>query len=521
MLPYSNRSKLLVPIGLVSLVSGRLLLQVMLYRFGFISLSADEFGRVVLAARWAQNPHTVWSGVWLPFHMYMFGTALRLKWDMLYVPRIIVILMGVISILLMYVLTNRLLESRRIGLISAFLLAVNPVHIWLSSTPLTGIPHLTLVLAAILSLVVHLKHGRQFYIYLGAFMLALANGFRFEAWMLSVVFSLSLVGRGILLYKRKELDFKQSLNLIFGAIIPWLFPIAWVVGSWLATGNPLSFMQSINSYKLTWYGPTSSYRNYLATSLKIDPYATILVVLALVVCLLRHRRSCAVRWYVTMAVVPFALFAYLHGGQIEPQGNYFRYLAFFVFITYPAIAYLIDTGANLVTKSRTVNAILLVLIMGIMGTTQTHMTFQFANDPAADGLEVGQRIRALRSEHPELSQRPVLIELSYWQYLAIHVGANDASSIIYDRELDLERRQSVSLLVTDVEAFRDCVSLYGFSYIIVKSPELRDRVESNLKMSSSEEVNSYVFYQVPESFLERSTTTEHPCPSSFGTGNWE
>ncbi len=100
MFPYTNRNKLLIPIGLVSLVSGRLFLQVMLYRFGFMSLSADEFGRTVLAARWARDPHAVWSGVWLPFHMYLFGAALRLKWEMLYVPRIIVTVFGFISMTL-------------------------------------------------------------------------------------------------------------------------------------------------------------------------------------------------------------------------------------------------------------------------------------------------------------------------------------------------------------------------------------------------------------------------------------
>jgi hypothetical protein len=517
MFPYTNRSKLLVPIGLVSLVAGRLFLQVMLYRSGFMSLSADEFGRTVLAARWAQNPQAIWSGVWLPFHMYLFGTALRLKWEMLYVPRIIVTVFGVISILLMYLLTSRLLESRRIGLISAFLLTVNPVHVWLSSTPLTGMPNATFALGGILSLVLYLKYNKQRYIYLGAFALALANGFRYEAWMLSVLFSLALIGNGILLYKRGKFDSRQLFNLAFGYIIPWLFPIAWIIGNYVETGNPLYFLESIRAYKLTWYGQGISYLNYLKTFLKIDPYATVLAVFGLGICLLHYPKSWAMRWYVATMVVPFALFAYLHGGQVEPQGNYFRYLGFFTFLIYPAIAYLIDFGVSSVAKSQMSKIILLMLVLGIIGTTQTHKVFQFVNDPSADGLAVGQRIRALRSEHPEISQRPMLIELSYWQYLAIHVGANDISLIVYDRDLDFERRQSLSLLVTDIEAFRDCLTLCRFSYIVVKSPELRNIIENNLEILPSEEINSYVFYQVPESLFEGSATTHYSCPLTFGS----
>jgi hypothetical protein len=512
-----DRNKLLILLSLSLLVSGRVLLQLFLYRSGFISLSADEFGRTILAARWAQSPHTVWHGVWLPFHMYIFGTALRIIWEMLYVPRIIVISLGAISILLMYMMASRLLESRRIGLISAFLLAANPIHVWLSSTPLTAIPNATLIFATVLSHILYLKRNEQKYIFFGAFSLALANGFRFESWMFSIIYSISLVGNGTLLYWRKELDFRQSLYLVFGAIIPWLFPIAWIVGNYVETDNPLFFLEFVRSYKLTWYGQSRSYRNYLETFLIIDPFATVLAIFGFVICLLRNSRSSAVRWYVTMAIVPFALFAYLHGGQKEPQGNYFRYLAFFVFFSYPVVAYLIDLGVNFVVKSRKMHRILVVLIIGLLCATQINMAFQFVNDPAAEGLEVGKRIKTLRSEYPELSQRPVLIELSYWQYLAIHVGANDISSLLYDRELDTDLRQSPSLLVTDLEAFRNCLSYFDVSFVIVKSPDLRNIIESDLLLMPSEEIGSYNFYQIPWSLLEGDMTNQL-CPLTFGSG---
>nr|MBC8446001.1 glycosyltransferase family 39 protein [Chloroflexota bacterium] len=485
--------------GVMLLLIARLGLQVLLYRSGFKALTADEFGRTVLAARWAQSPYMAWYGAWLPFHMYIFGTALLLEWNLLCVPRVITVLLGVISIVLMYQLTSSLFESRETGLVSAVLLAVNPIHTWLSSTPLTGMPQTTLVLASTLGFTLYLKSKRQRYVYISAFMLALANGFRYESWMVSIVFSLYLIGEGILHFWRKDSDIRQLLTLMVAASIPWVFPLGWIIGNYMETGNPLYFLASVKSYKLTWYGESRSYNHYLQTFLKIDPYATALGVLGLLICLLRCRKSRAIQWYVAMAVIPFSVFAYLHGGQIEPQGNFFRYLALFIFISYPGVACLIDLGINFVAKSQTTRMILLVLILGIMVTTQTRATFQFVNDPAADGLEVGRGIRLLRSEHSDLSQRPMLIELSYWQYLAIHVGANDISLLVYDRELDFERRQSSSLLLTDVDAFCSCLALYNISYIIVKSPELRDVVENDLAMRPSEEINNYVFYEVPES----------------------
>ena len=485
-------------LGIILLLIAKLSLQVLLYRSGFEALTADEFAWTVLAAHWAQSPYAAWSGRWLTFQRYVFGTALRLRWDLLYVPRAIVILLGAISIVLMYQLASRLFESRKIGLVSAILLAVNPVHAWLSSTPLAEMPQMTLILASMLNFVLYLKSKRRRCIYVSAFMLALAGGFRYESWMFSIVFSLYLIGEGILQFWRKDADIKQSLTLIAMAFIPWMFPVAWIIGNYMEMGDPLYFITGKKLYKLTWYGPGRSYNYYLQTFLKIDPYATVLGVLGLVICLLRYRKSRAIQWYVAMAVIPFSVFAYLHGGQIEPQGNFFRYLALFIFISYPGVACLIDLGINFVAKSQTTRMILLVLILGIMVTTQTRTTFQFVNDPAADGLEVGERIRALRVEHPELSQRPVLIELSYWQYLAIHVGANDISLLMYDRELDIEHRQTSSLLLSGPDTVRKYLALYDISYVVVRSPELEEAVEQALGILPFEEVNAYFFYQIPD-----------------------
>jgi len=337
-------------LGIILLLIARLGLQVLLYRSGFRALTADEFGRMVLAAKWAQGPHMVWHGVWLPFHMYMFGTLLWLKWDLLHVPRAIVVLLGLISIVLMYQLASKLFESRKIGLVSAILLAVNPVHTWLSSTPLTEMLNTSLVLAFILNITQYLRSKKQLCLYVSAFMLALANGVRYESWMYSIVFSLYLIGDGVLQFWRKNPNIKQSLTFIATAFVPWMFPVAWIFGNYIETGDPLYFATETELYKLTQYGANSSYNSYLQTFLKIDPYATVLSVVGLVACLLSHRKSSAVKWYVAIAFIPFFLFAYLHEGQIEPLGNYLRYLAPFIFITYPAVAFLIDLAINLIAK---------------------------------------------------------------------------------------------------------------------------------------------------------------------------
>ncbi len=45
----------------------RLFIQIALYHDGFISLTADEFGRTIVAARWSEHPTLTGGGSWLPF----------------------------------------------------------------------------------------------------------------------------------------------------------------------------------------------------------------------------------------------------------------------------------------------------------------------------------------------------------------------------------------------------------------------------------------------------------------------
>jgi len=187
---------------LVLILIGRLALHVLLYRSGFMALTADDFGRIVVAGQWAQQPHAIWQGPWLPLHTYVFGSLLRLDWDLLYLPRVISIGVGLGAIVLMYQLAARLFGRPLIGLLSAFLLAVNPVHLWLSSTPLTEGPYILLVLGAMSSMALDLEEHKPNRLYLSAVLLAFAGGIRFEGWLVSAAFSIWVLGRTLLLRRR-------------------------------------------------------------------------------------------------------------------------------------------------------------------------------------------------------------------------------------------------------------------------------------------------------------------------------
>jgi hypothetical protein len=499
-------------LALVLLLLCRGFIQFGLYRAGYISLTADEFSRTVLAARWMEHPSWIWVGAWLPLHIYMLGTALFLGGDLLWAPRLLTLFSGAASILLMYRLASSLFDSPKVGLLSAFILSLNPAHVWLAGTPLSEAPNAMFLLAAIWMFSLYLKNTRQAFLFTAACCLALANGLRFESWLISILFSLVVLGECVLERLRRCAPARRLIQLISAAAIPWIFPAGWLIGNYIETRNPFYSLQAIKAYKFQWYAHNTAYGTYIETFLRIDPYLTVLGMLGIVVCLLRYKKSKPVRWYAAAATIPLAVNILLQGGQVEPPGNYIRYLALFTFLLVPAFGYLVAASAQGISPKA--YKIGLVLFLGLVGFTQIRTTFRFSNDPSADGLAVGLAIRELRAQNPAIADRPVIIELAYWQYLAIVVGANDMEGVLYDRVKGTVAAQNQSLLLTDASLFQSCLGAYHASYVIVKDPPLREAVESKLKLQPAMEVNGYTFYPTDDNLSTLTESSPRDCPLS-------
>ena len=355
-------------------------------------------------------------------------------------------------------------------------------------------------------------------LFVAAFTLLIANGFRFEAWIASVLLTLTFGGRAVWIYVKRKDQIREPLTLLVAAAFPWLTPAAWIVGNYLNNGDPFFFAKAVHNYNLHWYGSDASYDKYVGVFAKIDPYLTTLGLLAILVCLFLHKRSRSIQWYAAAILIPFAIYLLMQGGQPEPPANDMRYFAMYLFLFYPALGFMLVTSVNVIPRE-TLKWGILVLLLAIVATTQIRAAFRFTNDPAADGLTVGLEIRELRAQNPDIAARPIMIEVSYWQYLAIHVGANDMNTLVYDRELDVITRKPQSLLLTDPARFQTCLKFYNISYVIVQDAQLRAIVEEQLHLRPTKEINRYAFYPVSADLLRAAPTDPAPaCPLPFGSG---
>ena len=474
----------------------RVILQILVYRHGFLSLTADDFGRVLLADHWSKTNLINWFGNWLPVYLVFFGSFLKVFRDLLWTPRLIAAGCGIAALVMMYFLCAQLFKNSLVALLSMFLFAVSPAAIWLSSTPLTEMPYTLLVLVFLTAFIRYWETDRYRYLILSALILSLASGLRFEAWVLTGLFGLLLFGRIARRVHQKKLQRREWVLASLSILIVGIVPVLWSLGNYLHYGDPFFYFSDIKSYKSIWYGHDVSFFNYLKILFLLDPWLTSLGAFAFLFSLWRSRKSNPVLVYMAYGFLPFIIFILLHGGQNEPTGNYIRYLAPFLFPLYPLFARLLLSFTNRLIKPKNLAKLgLTLLVLGIT-LTQLLTTFNNTNDPSSLGLAVGTALKELRANRPELADRFVVIELTYWRYLAIQVGANDTTHILYDRLLDLKDRKTSSYISSDWAVFNSCLTEYNVSFIILRDPALQKIVEENLAVQPVKIVGDYAFYDL-------------------------
>ena len=81
---------------------------------GFRAISDDDYSRVVIAARFAQHPSLDPSGTsWLPLPFWLYGVPMAIFGDSLSTARVVAVLLGAGSSVLVWVAARQLGLSER------------------------------------------------------------------------------------------------------------------------------------------------------------------------------------------------------------------------------------------------------------------------------------------------------------------------------------------------------------------------------------------------------------------------
>ncbi len=167
-------------------------------------------------------------GFWLPLYQLISALLNVVIRNGFYSGKIVSALFGAGACLFVYAITLRLTASRRVALIMFLLIALNPLHIFYSSSAMTEMPHAFFIAGAL-----YFVLGRRWVV--AAIFGALAGLTRVEGWMLIVLIAII------------QFIWERRVS-IFPIIIQLTAPIFWFYVSWKATGNWLACFQQRQEY---------------------------------------------------------------------------------------------------------------------------------------------------------------------------------------------------------------------------------------------------------------------------------
>jgi hypothetical protein len=501
-----------VPLVLVTLVSLKTVLQLTLFAFGYSLYEADDFARA-LKSDYLAHHHQLAPGAdlgyWpmvagstqLPFADYFFAIGLALYRDPYLTPKIVNSIVSTAGAIAAYFL-GRELFGRTAGLITASLFAFLPWTVWLGFSGMpSDLPSVLLMTLFGIFVFRWLRSSEPASLLTAAGFLAVANGFRYENWMYTGVFSLLVVWSTALWWKTGQLQRRTMMAVIGALTLVMVFPIVYMAYSYYTSGELLpeykaaAFMISPDG---TAPARTSSISIPVLAlgSFPFELIASIAGVAAFV--RTDHRRP--YRLYLLLVGVTFVLFATMVRWQLPSYGGIARYLMSFMTLLLPFAGFLLARLLRTPAIGWNASAVLITTFVCVLGAFDIVRAFNYpGRDFPKDALSAGWTLRGLQETGTIRPDARILIERAEdWGDEGIVVLANRAERFVVLNEraylqsalLGEETKRPAAVALSDNEGVRGNVCARDFQAEACKQ-SLRDGRFSVVILSSPERVRSF------------------------------
>jgi len=472
----------------VSVVSIGCLLALVFYVYarGFISLSVDEFSKVMVAWRGLQAPRVWFSWLWLPGHFLLLAIAYIGIGDLLTASRVVSILGGVVVVFGMYRLCKQIGDSWAGG-IAAALCATHPLVVWLSATGLVDILYAA---SFFLGLSYYVQQPRTAsHLYIACALFAISCAFHYNAWV-----AVAPLGAVIAfdIWRRRD-----RLSLSLGLCMIVVVPLAWCIWNWLRDGDFFSFLhqqveESTTTYE-KWGASPPSMKSavfwLVETTLR---YNTILVALAVasVAGLLtvgKGKRVILIIWFVLLVFTGGFILLFIRGGF--PTAFPDRYVLVPSLLMIALSSYALS---RLVASQDHYVRVFAVLLFGATLTVNFALTRHppLPHDRVWEAVMVADLLRKERGA----GVGKVLLESKGSNAVVVQVFLNNPRMIIEDRAIERYPEQK-SFLMQPKEVIGRFAQENGIDRIAVWS----DRVHAHVNefgLQSLGRAGSYTVYSL-------------------------
>ena len=491
-------------IYLIGLNLVRLGVQIALYQHGFISFAADEFARVIRAATWAAQPSinilADVQGTWLPLEKYLNGLAILIWPDVILAPRVTVFIASCLLIATLYFLAQHLFRSRTVAVLATLLISIQPWFVWLSGTPMLEMYYFALFFTGLLMLLIWLREKRRGY-WLGAGICFLfATGFHVQSWTLINLVNLLTLPVLYKFFRRREYGnvFKLASFYVLGNGLIIGFGLI----EYFYTGELFAFLAKHTTYSRWYYGgyDVSISEKFLYYPRLLTRNVSFAVWIGLAISLPFLVQAEERKWKLfslLVAISSLILNSVMNIFSGPPSAAPDRYSIFHVVILTLYISYGIYSLSKLGGRSRAkfsgklagLTAVFLLAYLMWWGAVR------FPNYPegmSLDSVEVGRTLFTLLEKNPGV----YMVELRYWDFLAVDLTSQHYSEIIFDRERNSQDRNTPSIFFQDPAQICENLMMPNLRYVLLIDEELKIRAEQVKLLRRLQTVGRWTIYEI-------------------------
>jgi len=496
------------------LLSIKIVLQLYLYHLGFVSVSADEYSRGILAARWAllrDLPTALYTGTWLPFELYLNGLSLMIWDNLIWTPRITVIIFSCFLLVYFLKLVQYLYDLYPVTLIAGLFLIFNPWFIWLSGTPMLDIYYLAPFTGGLFYFLKWTNTNSNQYLVISTLLFAFSTGFHFQSWILVNAVNLAACYFIWVMYKQKK--YKHIFMLIGFFIGNNLFTFIYLAAEIITTGEFLHFVSShtvgtklyydgyeVGLLRKLYYYPrlVATWGNLVWIFLPIGLYWLGAV-----------SKKIPKLFPFAIGVISLVVFSIFNLFSVPASAAPGRYSLPFIllFIPYSALgvhALFKESGYFTNIRLRRVLAVALVTFILVANFA---LASNFVSTTDKTAIKVGYYLNSLLKSDNADSKSTAMLELTYWDFLKIKLTARKYDRVRLDREFVRETAENISnrvpsifLTMGDEEIFQH-LRRENTKFVVVKDKRIKHRLNNLDFIRKFKELDNWDFYRVD---LERS-----------------
>lgn len=384
----------------------------------------DAVSRVFTSWEWAKDPFWYKTSVWAPFHYYLTGSGFFIWKDIILLPKVLNILLSVAMIFPFYFFVKREFNKQGAVYASVFLV-FSPLIFRLGFLSLAEIPGLLFLVLAMNLISKGVRENVSHFFILSGLSMTIASGFRYESWLLILLFTLMIFLGG-----------RSKSGIIF-FIFAMIFPVIWMIQNHLTSGDFLySFHANTEwTHKAMGINNDVDFEAYLRR-LWFFPFSWFITIGPVIAWLLikhipKGIRKIRINVFPDLWIVPLLgfLMVMLYNSIAGNLLLHHRFTATLVVLSLPWIASIMKE-----TKRKTITLTLVSLVLTI-GLSFVYPIGGVGPVPRLKNQEIKQLAEIISAESSSTGK--LIIDFTGWAdtwYIGLHSGFQPSNVLMYGGE---------------------------------------------------------------------------------------